>query len=100
MPSIMSPQLTTKCIKVLADYINVHLTESQFSELMELNPELNEQLIEFNSPTDTMDREDLINALAIKVTGRHWPTYGDRDDGSFLKAFITGCNLLGYTIKE
>lgn len=97
----MSTLLVDKCIKVINDYIGVALTEAQFAELMQDNPELKEQLIEFNSPNDTMDREMLIDMVSIKVTGRSWPTYGDSFNGDdFLKEFIAGCISYGYALDK
>lgn len=73
----MSKRLARKCIDVLADYAHIELTEDQFSELMLDNPPLNNQLVRFNSPSDTMDRECMMEALAKKLVGRRWPCYGD-----------------------
>jgi hypothetical protein len=73
----MSSVLRRKCIDVLHDYSGIAITEEQFLELMTENPDLEKQLIKYNSPSDTADREYMMERLAIKIVGRPWPCYGD-----------------------
>lgn len=100
--AVMPTILVDECIDVIADYAGVKLTGGQFASLMEKNPELKEQLIKFNSPNDTMDREDMISALAKQVTGRSWPTYGEGTTvyNKFVKDFDAGCRAQGIEILE
>jgi hypothetical protein len=44
---------------------------------MNENKDLEKGLIKFDSPSDTADREWMIERLAIKIVGRPWPCYGD-----------------------
>ena len=96
----MSAALMNECIDVVSDYSGVSLTPGQFQALMIENLELNDQLIEFNSPRDTMDREDLLSALARKLTGREWPIYMDGDQvmKQFTEDFEAGARRLGYKL--
>lgn len=72
----MSNKLKQECIGVIHDYANVLMSVEQFDELMQENAALNDDLIKYNSPRDTMDRDALIDALAVKLVGRPWPMYG------------------------
>jgi hypothetical protein len=94
----MNPTLANKCIDVIADYSSIELTLNQFKELMTDNPDLNDQLIEFSSPNDTADREDMLSALGYKLTGREWPMYKDGNDAfeKFMIDFSAGAKRLGY----
>ena len=96
----MSETLTQECIDVIQDYTDVQLTTLQFSELLAENPWLNEQLIEFNSPSDSVDRECMIGALAVKLVGREWPTYGEGEAvyKKFIEDFETQVIAQGYTV--
>lgn len=96
----MSNRLMNECIDVIQDYSGVSLTQNQFRELMAENPELNKQLIKFNSPRDTMDREDLVSALGQKLTGRDWPIYMDGPEAmaQFTEDFEAGARRLGYKL--
>lgn len=96
----MSTQLMNECIEVIQDYSGVSLTQNQFRELMAENPQLNQQLIEFNSPSDTMDREDMLSALGRKLTGRDWPIYQDGPEAmtQFTEDFEAGARRLGYKL--
>jgi len=93
----MPNALKVECIDVLADYTGVQLTVAQFDELMSENPRLNNQLIRFRSPSDTQDREYMMEALAVKLVGRPWPCYGDGKEAAerfyedFNQAVIAGC---------
>lgn len=66
---------------------------------MEENPELQDQLVYFNSPDDTADREDLIDALARMVTGKEWPMNGAPNwvHREFKDTFLTQLNAKGYS---
>ena len=74
---IMSPSLAAECREVIADYAGVRLTEEQFATLIDKDLELKRDLIRFNSPRDTVDREQLMGLLAKEIVGRDWPCYGD-----------------------
>lgn len=76
----MNAALAAECRRVIRDYSGVNITEVQFAELMDAFPNLEKQLIRFESPSDTMDREDMLDALAVKITGRHWPLYRDGEE--------------------
>ena len=97
---VMSKELMQECIEVIQDYTGVQLTNQQFGDLLSENPRLNKQLIEFNSPRDTMDRECMIGALAVKLVGREWPTYGDGAAvyKKFIEDFETQVIAQGYTV--
>ena len=96
----MNDKLIQECIDVIQDYTGVQLTMSQFSELMQENPRLRKQLIKYNSPRDTMDRECMIGALAVKIVGRQWPTYGEGQEvyNKFIENFETQVHAQGYTV--
>ena len=96
----MSPNLITECIETLADYAGVQLTEDQFTDLMKDDPSLVKQLIKYNSPRDTMDRECMMEVLAKRLTGRSWPCYGDGPQAyeSFIQLFNTTAILKGYKL--
>lgn len=98
----MSKKLARECMDVLADYANVELTEDQFSELMQDNPSLNNQLVRFNSPSDTMDRECMMEALAKKLVGRCWPCYGDGREYAekFYADFEAAAAKNGYKLRS
>lgn len=74
---IMSPVLAAECREVIADYAGVRLTEAQFDALIDKDLELKRDLIRFNSPRDTADREQLMGLLAKEIVGRDWPCYGE-----------------------
>jgi hypothetical protein len=94
----MTPMLEKECMQVILDYIGIDITQAQFRELMVENPKLNKQLIKFESPGDTMDREDMMSALGRKLAGRNWPTYsqGQQAYEEFQKDFDEGAKRLGY----
>lgn len=96
----MSNELMQECIDVIQDYTGVQLTNQQFGDLMTENPWLNKQLIKYNSPRDTMDRESMIGALAVKLVGRQWPTYGEGQAvyNKFIEDFQTQVLAQGYTV--
>lgn len=98
----MQKELTLECIDVLARYAGVSLTVPQFNELMKENPELNDQLVEYNSPNDTMDREDLMDSLSKQVLGKSWPMYKDGDEYfyKFYQEFHDQCLQRGYKLTE
>jgi hypothetical protein len=98
----MSTQLINECIEVIQDYSGVSLTQNQFLELMADNPQLNKQLIKYNSPGDTMDREDMLSALGRKLTGRDWPIYMDGPQAmqQFTEDFESGARRLGYKLLK
>lgn len=73
----MNADLAKRCRNVIVRYAGIAITEAQFEELMNENPDLEKGLIEFDSPSDTADREWMIERLAIKIVGRPWPCYGD-----------------------
>lgn len=99
---VMREQLMQECIEVIQDYTGVQLTNQQFSDLMAENLWLNKQLIKYNSPRDTMDRESMIGALALKIVGRHWPTYGEGPEvyKKFIEEFETQVIAQGYAVVE
>jgi hypothetical protein len=96
----MDEQLITECIGVIEDYTNIVLTVEQFRSLMDDNPKLQKTLIKYKSPRDTMDREMLMQAVAVKCTGKDWPTYGDQVDAKeFAKSLEEGAIKVGYSIR-
>ena len=97
----MSPDLISRCIDTLADYAGVQLTEDQFNDLMKDDPDLVEQLIDYDSPSDTMDRECMMEVLAVRLTGRSWPCYGEGQEAfkSFIQVFNTNAVLSGYKLR-
>jgi hypothetical protein len=96
----MSNELKQECIDVIQEYTGVQLTNQQFADLLTENPRLNKQLIKYNSPRDTMDRECMIGALAVKIVGRDWPTYGEGAEvyNKFIEDFQTQVHAQGYTV--
>lgn len=98
----MSSDLRSRCIEVLADRTSVQLSNDQFDALMEKNAWLNNQLVKFNSPSDTMDREDLMSALAVELTGRQWPMNmeGRAVFEKFIRSFFEGARAKGYEILD
>ncbi len=97
--TVMSTKLRRECIEVIANYGGVRLTTTQFEELLFANPRLEKQLIKFDSPSDTMDREDMLGALAVMVVGRPWPIYGDGEAVSkkFFEDYDAALTAKGYT---
>lgn len=100
--TVMSIKLRRECIEVVAHYGGVRLTTSQFEDLMFANPKLEKQLIKFNSPSDTMDRECLLDALAIKATGRGWPCNmeGQAAADKFFVDYHDGLVANGFTLVK
>ena len=98
----MSTELEKECMGVILSYMGIDITEDQFRELMRDNPRLNNQLVKFQSPSDTMDREDLMSAVGRKLAGRDWPTYGDGEKAyeTFIKDFAAGARRLGYKMVD
>lgn len=98
----MSIKLRRECIDVIANYGAVRLTTTQFEELLMANPKLEKQLIKFNSPSDTMDREDLLGALAVMIVGRDWPCNMDGKEASekFFKDYYEALVAKGYTLVK
>lgn len=96
----MSPTLISECIDTLGDYAGVLLTEDQFLNLMKDDPSLVKQLIKYNSPRDTMDRECMMELLAKKLTGRTWPCYGEGKQvfESFIQVFNENAIKQGYKL--
>jgi len=96
----MSNKLITECIDTLHDYAGVILTEDQFNDLMKDNPSLVKQLIKYNSPRDTMDRECMMEVLAKRLTGRPWPCYGEGEKvfESFIQVFNENATKQGYKL--
>ena len=98
----MSINLRRQCIDVIASYGGVHLTFDQFEDLMSVNPKLEKQLIKFNSPGDTADREELLSALAIMVVGRDWPCNmeGRETADKFFDDYAEALVAKGYTLVK
>ena len=96
----MSPTLISECIDTLNDYAGVELTEDQFLDLMKDDPSLVKQLIKYNSPRDTMDREFMMEVLANRLTGRSWPCYGEGKEvfESFIQVFNENAIQQGYKL--
>ena len=90
----MDADLARRCIEVIEQYSHIALTEAQFEELMNENPDLEDGLIEFDSPSDTADREWMIERLAIKIVGRPWPCNGDGREA--MKKFYADLLLSGH----
>lgn len=69
----MSNELADRCRAVILRYSGVDASREKFFELMDKDPDLETDLIEFDSPSDTADRERLLDAIAMDITGRYWP---------------------------
>lgn len=97
----MSKELASECIKVLDECCGIMLELDQFVELVNDNPWVEENIIEYNSPRDTMEREDLMEILAKKVTGKSWPCYSDGHEYShkFHEELRRNAKLLGYKMS-
>jgi len=93
----LSETIKQECISVLEDYTGIILTVDQFDALMCKNTNLIPGIIEFGA-NDTMERENLTDALAIELTGYRWPNYGDTSEykNQFYKNLDTGAIRLGY----
>lgn len=100
--TIMSTKLRAECIEVLRRYVGVKMTTTQFEDLLADNPQLEVDLIEFNSPSDTADRERLMDALAVKVIGRSWPLGMDTPKYAedFFRDFANGLHVQGYKLVK
>ena len=72
----MSLELRAECLEVILDCTGLKLPHLDFVRLKRKNPALEEMLIKYESPSDTCDREALMSAVAIDITGRDWPTFG------------------------
>lgn len=100
--TVMSIKLRRQCIDVVAHYGGVRLTTSQFEDLLIANPKLEKQLIKFDSPSDTMDRECLLDALAVQVVGRGWPCNMEGRDAAdkFFVDYRDALIAKGYTLVK
>lgn len=70
---------------------------------MQSNQWLVEEIMEWGSAHDTLEREALMNALAIKIAGCDWPCYGDGEEAmsKFSKLFYENAEKLGYkSVRE
>ena len=100
--TVMSIKLRRQCLDVVAHYGGVRLTTSQLEDLLVANPKLEKQLIKFNSPSDTMDRECLLGALAVQVVGRDWPCNmeGRETADKFFDDYAEALVAKGYTLVK
>ena len=100
--TVMSAKLRRECTDVIAHYGGVRLTTSQFEDLLIANPKLEKQLIKFNAPSDTMDRECLLSALAVQVVGRDWPCNMDGRETAdkFFVDYRDALIVKGYTLVK
>lgn len=100
--TIMSLTLRRKCIDVIASYGAVRLTVPQFEELLAADRQLEKDLIEFDSPSDTADRERLLEAVAVMVVGRPWPCNmeGQAVADQFFIDYAAALKSKGYTLVK
>lgn len=100
--TVMSISLRRRCIEVIADYGAVRLTDAQFEALIAADPQLEADLIEFNSPSDTADRERLLEAVAEMVVGRPWPYNGQGQAvaDQFFKDYHAALVAKGYKLVK
>lgn len=98
----MTATLVEECIEVISDYTGISLTPDQFGNMIANFPSVWETIVEFESPSDTADREALMDALAIHVTGRHWPMHMDGEDAleTFMGELKTKSIHLGYKFND
>ena len=98
----MTATLVEECIEVISDYTGVSLTPDQFANMIANFPSVWKTIVEFESPRDTADREALMDALAMHVTGRRWPMYMDGEDAleTFMNELKTKSMHLGYKFND
>ena len=94
---ILSDRTTQECMDMIEDHIGIRLTVEQFNAFILRNKFLIEGINSFG-PSDTMERENIMNAFAKDLTGREWPTYGDTAEYSeqFHKEFNVAISSIGY----
>ena len=102
-PIMVADCLTAVCVREVAQYSALKIPRDIMALIVASNSFLENELMSLYDPTvqglDTLEREDLLDTVAKYFTGRNWPTYGDRDDGSFLrelavKAIAAGAELV------
>lgn len=83
MNAPLSPTLAKGCLDMLEDYYGLVVTTEQLEAVLAKDPDFRRDLVKYNSPTDTADREVLSHLVIKEIlgdqTGRGWPTYGDGD---------------------
>lgn len=89
---------------VLKDYYGVLATMLQCVEIVQSNKLLAADLYASGGAGDTSTREDIIDALSVKLLGRYrcWPTNGDREEvqRKFYADFSTAALAAGYGLAS
>lgn len=105
MTKPLSPKLEQECIDVLDQYYGLTVSAQQLEEVLAKDPEFRADLIKYNSPYDTADREVLGHLFMKEILGvacgTGWPCYGDgeayRDE--FYEKLRQAAPLKGYTFR-
>lgn len=75
---IMSDKLSQDCIDTIIEYSGISITSEYFQKIIDSGQLNIDSIIEF-SPTDTVERENLLNSLSKTMIEANWPTYRDGD---------------------
>lgn len=76
----MDQQLRQECLNVIEEYAGVRVPEEFFDKMVEYDPEVFADIVKYRSPSDTMDRENMLCVLGKMVMGTDWPCYGDGEE--------------------
>lgn len=102
-PIVLAEALTAACVREFARCSAIKLSPEAMAVIIAEEPRLEEDLMNMyglaTDSLDTADREFLLDVVAKHFTGRHWPTYGEQNDGSFIatlreKALEAGAEIL------
>lgn len=93
----LSDGLILEIKRIFEKYAGLSLSSGQILNLLQDNKDLKKQLIEYDSPSDTYDRDCLMDALAYKTAGMAWPNNSTRGSmDSFNEKYLKGCKEFGY----
>ena len=83
----------------MEEYYGVVVTPIQLEVVLDKDPEFKRDLIRYNSPSDTADREVLGDLFMKEIVGSRWPCYGDTDEyrDAFFEKLRARAPELGYT---
>lgn len=101
-PIMLADCLTATCIREFAEFCGLKIPRDLMAEIISTHDALENSLLEMYSRTseslDTVEREDLMDAVAYYFVGRHWPLYMENDDGAFMRTLIEKATAKGVTV--
>lgn len=97
--TVLNRELVHQAKEELESISGIRLNQPQLVELMVENG-IDKKLAEFGE-AETQIREMLADALARKLVGRPWPTYGEESDaGDFYIHLAKTAQNFGYTVSN